>query len=72
MSIYQHILPYNKPKTMEFPLVFWFFLFFIVFKPTSTYSQNWSSDFGNMFLSVSPRILENGSITDISLAVCRT
>ena len=48
-------------------MVFWFFLFFIVFKPTSTYSQNWSSDFGNMFLSVSPRILENGSITDISL-----
>jgi hypothetical protein len=41
--------------------------FLVVFSPAAAYSQNVDFDFGKVFFSVSPRILENGSITDINL-----
>jgi hypothetical protein len=41
--------------------------FLIIFSPVVAYSQNVDFDFGKIFFSVSPRILENGSITDITL-----
>jgi len=51
-------------KKMVFPL---FLGLLAIFCPISAYSQNVEFDFGNIFFSVSPRILEHGSITDVNL-----
>lgn len=57
---------------MKRQILLHFLGFLVIFCPIAAYSQNMDSaaelfDFGKMFFSVSPRILENGSITDINL-----
>jgi hypothetical protein len=42
-------------------------VFLVIFTSASVFAENTKFSFGNVFFSVSPRILENGSITDIVL-----
>jgi len=42
-------------------------IFFIIFASTPVFAENTRFDFGNFFISLSPRILEKGSMTDIAL-----
>ena len=43
----------------------WVLALFVIIKPLPVFSENIGFDMGRFFFSVSPRILENGSITDI-------
>ena len=45
----------------------WFPVFFLVFRPFPVFADNKNIEFGNIYFSVSPRILENGTLNDIIL-----
>ena len=51
-----------NPKSWTF---LWVWIFFAFLRPVYIFSEDTELDLGKLFFSVSPRILENGTITDI-------